>query len=217
MITDKQLKALWRDFFTKHGFKQIQNSSVIPENDPTVLFTTAGMHPLVPYLLGEKHPQGNRLFNVQRCIRTGDIDSVGDYNHNTFFEMLGNWFVGSCPKEDMINKLAYVLEVSPDALTIPEIDSYIGLMHTLFAIEDLHGIKIDKISDEVCIRLDKSNLSKYIHMDDLLRSWYKEYEKYQNGEITKEEYDHWRYTYPKVKAECTKANLDKLREQNKNK
>ena len=121
------------------------------------------------------------------------------------------------PKEDMINKLAYVLEVSPDALTIPEIDSYIGLMHTLFAIEDLHCIKIDKISDEVCIRLDKSNLSKYIHMDDLLRSWYKEYEKYQNGEITKEEYDHWRYTYPKVKAECTKANLDKLREQNKNK
>lgn len=117
MITDKQLKALWRDFFTKHGFKQIQNSSVIPENDPTVLFTTAGMHPLVPYLLGEKHPQGNKLFNFQRCIRTGDIDDVGDFNHNTFFEMLGNWFMGSCPKEEMI-KLSFEFLTSKDYLGI---------------------------------------------------------------------------------------------------
>lgn len=106
MITDKQLKTKWKNFFTKHGFAKIQNSSVIPENDPTVLFTTAGMHPLVPYLLGEKHPQGKKLFNVQRCIRTNDIDSVGDYNHNTFFEMLGNWFIGTCPKEEMI-KMSY--------------------------------------------------------------------------------------------------------------
>ena len=98
MITDTQLKSLWKDFFTKHGFKQIQNSSLIPENDPTVLFTTAGMHPLVPYLLGEKHPSGTKLFDTQRSIRTGDIDDVGDFNHNTFFEMLGNWFLGTCQK-----------------------------------------------------------------------------------------------------------------------
>lgn len=117
MITDKQLKQLWRKFFTKHGFVQIQNSSVIPENDPTVLFTTAGMHPLVPYLLGEKHPSGNRLFNTQRCIRTGDIDSVGDYNHNTFFEMLGNWYLGACPKDEMI-KLSYEFLTSKDYLGI---------------------------------------------------------------------------------------------------
>ena len=117
MITDKQLKQLWRDFFTKHGFVQIQNSSVIPENDPTVLFTTAGMHPLVPYLLGEKHPSGNRLFNTQRCIRTGDIDSVGDYNHNTFFEMLGNWYLGACPKDEMI-KLSYEFLTSKEYLGI---------------------------------------------------------------------------------------------------
>ena len=117
MITDKQLKAKWRDFFTKHGFVQIQNSSVIPENDPTVLFTTAGMHPLVPYLLGEKHPAGNRLFNTQRCIRTGDIDDIGDFNHNTFFEMLGNWFVGDCPKAEMI-KLSYEFLTSKDYLGI---------------------------------------------------------------------------------------------------
>ena len=118
MITDKQLKALWKDFFSKHGFVQIQNSSVIPENDPTVLFTTAGMHPLVPYLLGEKHPSGNRLFDTQRCIRTGDIDDVGDFNHNTFFEMLGNWYLGSCPKDEMI-KLSYEFLTSKDYLGIP--------------------------------------------------------------------------------------------------
>ena len=118
MITDKQLKALWKDFFTKHGFVQIQNSSVIPENDPTVLFTTAGMHPLVPYLLGEKHPSGNRLFDTQRCIRTGDIDDVGDFNHNTFFEMLGNWYLGACPKDEMI-KLSYEFLTSKDYLGIP--------------------------------------------------------------------------------------------------
>ncbi len=117
MITDKQLKALWKEFFTKHGFNQIQNSSLIPENDPTVLFTTAGMHPLVPYLLGEKHPQGKKLFNTQRCIRTGDIDDVGDYNHNTFFEMLGNWFMGTCPKDEMI-KLSYEFLTSKDYLGI---------------------------------------------------------------------------------------------------
>lgn len=118
MITDKQLKQLWKQFFTKHGFVQIRNSSVIPENDPTVLFTTAGMHPLVPYLLGEKHPAGKKLFDTQRCIRTGDIDSVGDFNHNTFFEMLGNWFMGSCPKEEMI-RLSYEFLTSKDYLAIP--------------------------------------------------------------------------------------------------
>ena len=117
MITDKQLKQLWKDFFTKHGFTQIQNSSLIPENDPTVLFTTAGMHPLVPYLLGEKHPSGNKLFDTQRCIRTGDIDDVGDYNHNTFFVMLGNRFLGSCPKDEMI-KLSYEFLTSKDYLGI---------------------------------------------------------------------------------------------------
>ena len=124
MITDKQLKQLWKKFFTEHGFTQIQNSSLIPENDPTVLFTMAGMHPLVPYLLGEKHPMGNKLFDTQRCIRTGDIDDVGDFNHNTFFEMLGNWYLGSCPKDEMI-KLSYefltnkdYLGISPDRLSV---------------------------------------------------------------------------------------------------
>ena len=119
MKTDRQnMIDLWVRFYEKHGFKRIKNSSIIPENDPSVLFTTAGMHPLVPYLLGESHPAGNRIFNVQRCIRTGDIDEVGDDSHLTFFEMLGNWFLGSCPKEEMI-KLSYEFLTSKEYLGIP--------------------------------------------------------------------------------------------------
>jgi len=98
----KELIKKYIEFFKSKNHKEIQNSSLIPENDPTVLFTTAGMHPLVPYLLGEKHPLGKRLCNVQRCIRTGDIDEVGDATHHTFFEMMGNWSLGDYFKEDAI-------------------------------------------------------------------------------------------------------------------
>jgi len=98
----KQLIKKYIEFFKSKNHKEIKNSSLIPENDPTVLFTTAGMHPLVPFLLGQKHPLGKRLCNVQRCIRTGDIDEVGDTYHHTFFEMLGNWSLGDYFKEDAI-------------------------------------------------------------------------------------------------------------------
>ncbi|MBU3923581.1 MAG: alanine--tRNA ligase [Nanoarchaeota archaeon] len=98
----KQLIKKYIEFFKSRDHSQIQNLSLIPENNPTVLFTTAGMHPLVPFLLGEPHPQGKRLVNVQRCIRTGDIDEVGDTTHHTFFEMLGNWSLGDYFKEDAI-------------------------------------------------------------------------------------------------------------------
>ncbi|MFA5029484.1 MAG: alanine--tRNA ligase [Patescibacteria group bacterium] len=97
-MTAKELKQKYLEFFERHGHQIIPGASLIPENDPTVLFTTAGMHPLVPYLLGEKHPAGTRLADVQKCIRTGDIDSVGDDWHLTFFEMLGNWSLGD-PKD----------------------------------------------------------------------------------------------------------------------
>lgn len=90
------------DFFKEKGHSEIKNSSLIPENDPTVLFTTAGMHPLVPFLSGQPHPQGKRLVNVQRCIRTGDIEEVGNTTHHTFFEMLGNWSLGDYEKEKAI-------------------------------------------------------------------------------------------------------------------
>lgn len=119
MITDTEIKEKWFKFFESHGFKRIENASIIPENDPTVLFTTAGMHPLVPYLLGEKHPAGNRLCNVQRCIRTGDIDEVGDDAHLTCFEMLGNWFLGDCPKEKMIS-LSFEFLTDKKYLGIPK-------------------------------------------------------------------------------------------------
>lgn len=115
-INRKQLLKKYIDFFKENGHQEIKNSSLVPENDPTVLFTTAGMHPLVPFLLGEKHPQGKRLCNVQRCIRTGDIDSVGDETHHTFFEMLGNWSLGDYSKDEAI-KLTF--EFHTNVLGIP--------------------------------------------------------------------------------------------------
>jgi len=112
----KQLIKKYIDFFKSKDHKEIQNSSLIPENDPTVLFTTAGMHPLVPFLLGEKHPQGKRLVNVQRCIRTGDIDEVGDSCHHTLFEMLGNWSLGDYFKKEVVE---YSFEFLTKTLNLP--------------------------------------------------------------------------------------------------
>lgn len=96
------IRQRYLSFFERRGHKVIPSASVIPENDPTVLFTTAGMHPLVPYLKGERHPEGTRLTNAQKCIRTGDIDEVGDFSHLTFFEMLGNWSLGDYFKKEAI-------------------------------------------------------------------------------------------------------------------
>ena len=101
-ITAQELRQKYIDFFVSKGHTQIPSASLVPENDPSVLFTTAGMHPLVPYLKGESHPSGTRLVNYQKCVRTGDIDEVGDNTHLTFFEMLGNWSLGDYFKEDAI-------------------------------------------------------------------------------------------------------------------
>ena len=101
-ITRRELIDNYLSFFEEKGHKIIPSASLIPENDPTVLFTTAGMHPLVPYLLGTPHPMGKRLVDVQKCMRTSDIDSVGDDTHCTFFEMLGNWSLGDYFKDDAI-------------------------------------------------------------------------------------------------------------------
>ena len=115
-ITANELRKLYIDFFVSKGHKQISGASLIPENDPTVLFTTAGMHPLVPYILGQEHPAGKRLTDYQKCIRTGDIDSVGDPHHLTFFEMLGNWSLGDYFKKEMIG---YSFEFLTKVLGIP--------------------------------------------------------------------------------------------------
>jgi alanyl-tRNA synthetase len=102
MITREQLIKKYIEFFTSKNHKEIPNVSLIPENDPTALFISAGMHPLVPYLLGQKHPLGKRLVNVQKCLRTQDINEIGDTYHHTFFEMLGNWSLGDYWKEQAI-------------------------------------------------------------------------------------------------------------------
>lgn len=102
-MTSNEIRQRFLAFFEKRGHAIIPSASLVPENDPSVLFNTAGMQPLVPYLLGEKHPQGTRLADVQKCVRTNDIDEVGDNTHLTFFEMLGNWSLGDYWKNESIN------------------------------------------------------------------------------------------------------------------
>lgn len=102
VLATDDIRSAYLDFFKSKGHAIIPGAPLVPENDPTVLFTTAGMHPLVPYLLGEKHPAGTRLVDVQRCVRTGDIDEVGDASHLTMFEMLGNWSLGDYFKKEAI-------------------------------------------------------------------------------------------------------------------
>lgn len=117
-LTSEELREKFLKFYESKGHHIIPSASLIPENDPTVLFTTAGMHPLVPYLLGQKHPEGTRLTDVQKCVRTGDIDEVGDDSHLTFFEMLGHWSLGDYFKEDAI-RWSFEFLTSKDYLGIP--------------------------------------------------------------------------------------------------
>ncbi|MDE7211343.1 MAG: alanine--tRNA ligase, partial [Lachnospiraceae bacterium] len=121
-MTANELRSMYVNFFQERGHKEIDSASLLPENDPTVLFTTAGMHPLVPYLLGEKHPAGRRLTDVQKCIRTDDIDEVGDDVHLIFFEMLGNWSLGDYFKRESISMsfdfLSNYLHIPTDRLAV---------------------------------------------------------------------------------------------------
>ncbi len=118
----KELIKKYIDFFKLKKHKEIPNFSLVPENDSSVLYTTAGMHPLIPYLLGQKHPLGERLCNVQRCLRTQDIDKIGDEVHHTFFEMLGNWSLGNYWKKEAIKYsfefLTKILKISKEKLAV---------------------------------------------------------------------------------------------------
>ena len=116
-MTANELRSKYIEFFKSKGHAAISGQSLIPENDPSVLFTMAGMHPLVPYLLGEKHPAGTRLTDYQKCIRTGDIDEVGDPSHLTCFEMLGNWSLGDYFKKESI-AFSYEFLTSPQWLAL---------------------------------------------------------------------------------------------------
>ncbi len=135
MITRRILLNKWLNYYQKNNHVKIDSASVIPDNDPSVLFTTAGMHPLVPYLLGQPHPKGKRLCDVQKCIRTGDVDEVGDNCHLTFFEMMGNWSLGDYFKEEKV-RLSYNFITSADGL---------NLRNDQFAVTCFAG-------DEVCPR-----------------------------------------------------------------
>jgi alanyl-tRNA synthetase len=132
-MDSRELRRRFIDFFvSKHDHTEISGAPIIPENDPTVLFTTAGMHPLVPYLKGEAHPEGTRLVDVQKCLRTDDIDEVGDATHMTFFEMLGNWSLGDYFKEKAI-------QMSYEFLTTSQDEGGLGLNPDLMAVSCFEG------------------------------------------------------------------------------
>lgn len=152
----KELIDRYLNYFKSQNHSIISGKSLIPDNDPTVLFTTAGMHPLVPYLLGQAHPQGNRLTNVQGCIRTGDIDEVGDNTHLTYFQMLGNWSLGDYYKKESItfsyNFLVNELKFNPKKLAV-----------TVFGGQD--NIPKDEVSEGVWKDLGITNIT-YLGKED---------------------------------------------------
>ncbi len=138
------LKDLYIDFFVSKGHKEIPSAPVVPENDPSVLFNTAGMQPLIPYLMGKEHPYGTRLCDAQKCIRTNDLDAIGDTYHHTFFEMLGNWSLGDYFKKEAIT---WSFEFLTQVLNIP----VEHLAVTVFAGNDT--IPFDKVSHDLWLSL----------------------------------------------------------------
>ncbi len=149
------LKDLYINFFVERGHKQIPSAPVVPENDPSVLFNTAGMQPLIPYLMGQPHPYGTRLTDYQKCIRTNDLEEVGDSFHHTFFEMLGNWSLGDYFKEEAIS---WSFEFLTTILNIP----VERLAVTVYAGSDL--IPFDKVSYDkwLSLGIPKERIAKTV-------------------------------------------------------
>ncbi|MFA5917363.1 MAG: alanine--tRNA ligase [Candidatus Gracilibacteria bacterium] len=149
-ITSNEIRKKFIEFFKEHGHSVIPSAPVVPDNDPTVLFTTAGMHPLVPFLLGERHPLGKKLVNYQKCVRTGDIDDVGDNSHLTFFEMLGNWSLGDYFKKESI-KYSFELLTS---------SKYLGIDKNKLAVTVFAGDKDAPIDEESAIIWQEMGMPK---------------------------------------------------------
>src|SRR3989339_481347 len=158
MMKTNEIRKAYLDFFQEHGHIVIPSASLIPENDPTTLFTGSGMQPMVPYLLGEAHPEGTRIADSQKCFRSGDIEEVGDNRHTTFFEMLGNWSLGDYFKKEqvewMFGFLTKELGIDPsrlyvtvfrgnDAIGIPKDDETVGYWQTAFSSVGIDAKAID--------------------------------------------------------------------------
>ncbi|OGH08485.1 MAG: hypothetical protein A2152_04080 [Candidatus Levybacteria bacterium RBG_16_35_6] len=165
-MTAKDIINIYISFFEKRGHKRIENSPLIPENDPTTLFTSSGMQPLVPYLLGETHPLGKRLTNVQNCFRANDIDEVGDDRHQTFFRMLGNWSLGDYFKAE---EIFWFWELLTKGFSLPKEKLYV----TVF--KGYQEIKADNESSSIWFEvLKKDNLDpkERIFFADVDKNWW---------------------------------------------
>ena len=149
------LKDLYIDFFVSKGHKQIPSAPIVPENDPSVLFNTAGMQPLIPYLMGQTHPYGTRLCDYQKCVRTNDLDNIGDTYHHTFFEMLGNWSLGDYFKKEAIT---WSFEFLTEKLNIPKE----RLAVTVFAGNDLIPFDMESYNLWLSLGIDKDKIAKTV-------------------------------------------------------
>ncbi len=157
-----------------------------------------------------------RFFRNKKGVTQKYLGQVVGFPERSADVRMAQYETGSrTPKADLTKTLAGFFEVSTDALTVPDIDSDIGLMHTLFALEDIRGLTIGEINGEICLRLDKSRGRTYLSMLEMLSRWANEAKKLESGKITREEYDHWRYTYPAVEAQRTRDRLDALRAKQK--
>lgn len=150
------IKELYIDFFTKKGHKQIPSAPVVPENDPSVLFNTAGMQPLIPYLMGQIHPYGTRLCDYQKCVRTNDLDNIGDTYHHTFFEMLGNWSLGDYFKEEAIT---WSFEFLTTVLNIP----VERLAVTVFAGNDIIPFDEESYNKWLSLGISEKKIAKTVN------------------------------------------------------
>ena len=160
-MQSNEIRSRYLKFFEKRGHKIIPSASLVPKNDPSVLFTTAGMHPLITYLLGEPHPMGTRLVDAQKCVRTGDIDDVGDNRHLTFFEMLGNWSLGDYFKKETINWSFEFLTSKEEGLGLDKNRLYVSIFKGEGAIPR------DEESTSVWTEIFKKNSLSYgVSVDD---------------------------------------------------